>query len=58
MNPVSVLLLTAGGLIQVAGIAYAAVGFDSLNMPLLIGAVVVGSLVEFAGIALHARNRM
>lgn len=57
MNPVSVLLLAAGGAIQLTGVAYAVIGFDALNIPLLIGAFVVGGLVEFAGIALHAMGR-
>jgi hypothetical protein len=38
-----------GGLIQVGGAAYAILGFENLNVPLLLGAVLVGGAIETMG---------
>ena len=57
MKQLAVPLLALGGLIQVCGVAYAFLGFASPNWPVLIGAVVVGTMLEMGGVLLLSGGR-
>jgi hypothetical protein len=57
MNALAVPLIALGGLIQVGGVAYAVLGFEEMNLPLLVGALVVGTMIEMGGVALLMASR-
>ncbi|EAQ82462.1 hypothetical protein [Blastopirellula marina] len=55
MNPLSILLIIVGGLIQVLGVIYCitSAGDAGINMPLMIGVLVVGSMIESSAVFWH-----
>ena len=57
MNALAVPLIALGGLVQVGGVAYALLGFEETNLPLLVGALFVGTLIEMGGVALLMASR-
>ena len=57
MQAIAVLLIALGGILQVGGILWAILGFDGLNVPLLVGALLIGGSTEGAGIFLLIRDR-
>ena len=57
MNALAVPLIALGGLIQAAGVAYAVLGFEETNFTLLVGALIVGTIIEMGGVALLMASR-
>ncbi|UUO05875.1 hypothetical protein M4951_21220 [Blastopirellula sp. J2-11] len=55
MNPLSLLLIIVGGVIQMLGVIFCIVnaGDAGINMPLLIGVLVVGSMFETGAVFWH-----
>ncbi|MFI4876104.1 MAG: hypothetical protein ACIALR_12225 [Blastopirellula sp. JB062] len=55
MNPLSLLLIILGGVIQVLGVLYCVVNSSDsgMNVPLLIGVIIVGSMFETGAIFWH-----
>lgn len=57
MNFLFLPFFVLGGLIQVGGAAYAILGFENLNVPLLLGAVIVGGAIETIGFVILVTGR-
>ncbi|TWT33280.1 hypothetical protein [Blastopirellula retiformator] len=55
MNPLSLLLIGAGCVVEVLGVLFCVVnaGEAGINMPLLIGVILFGSMLSVGGVFWH-----